>query len=48
MAAADFQIEDGEGRATLRLTGDWSATELGRAIGERAGRMAEGIHRSVC
>ncbi|RZI98380.1 MAG: ABC transporter permease [Brevundimonas sp.] len=30
MAAADFQIEDGEGRATLRLTGDWSATELGR------------------
>ena len=34
MAAADFQIEDGGPgltlRLTLRLTGDWTATELGR------------------
>lgn len=30
MAAADFQIEDGEPGLTLRLTGDWTATELGR------------------
>lgn len=30
MAAADFQIEDGEGQLTLRLTGDWTATSLGR------------------
>lgn len=30
MAAADFQIDDGEGRLTLRLTGDWTATSLGR------------------
>ena len=30
MAAADFQIEDGGPALTLRLTGDWTATELGR------------------
>lgn len=30
MAAADFQIEEGAGRRTLRLSGDWTATELGR------------------
>ena len=30
MAAADFQIEDGGPELTLRLTGDWTATELGR------------------
>ena len=30
MAAAGFQIEDGEPGLTLRLTGDWTATELGR------------------
>lgn len=30
MAAADFQIEDGGAGRTLRLTGDWTATELGR------------------
>ena len=30
MAAADFQIEEGEPGLTLRLTGDWTATELGR------------------
>lgn len=43
MAAADFQIDDGGPGLTLRLTGDWSATELGRvsgrldeALGERA------------
>ena len=30
MAAADFQIEEGEGRLTLRLVGDWTATSLGR------------------
>lgn len=30
MAAADFQIEDGDGRLTLRLIGDWTATSLGR------------------
>jgi phospholipid/cholesterol/gamma-HCH transport system permease protein len=30
MAAADFQIEDGAWGLTLRLTGDWTATELGR------------------
>ena len=30
MAAADFQIEDGDGRVTLRLIGDWTATSLGR------------------
>ena len=31
MAAADFQIEDGGPGLTLRLTGDWTATELGRS-----------------
>lgn len=30
MAGADFQIEDGGPGLTLRLTGDWTATELGR------------------
>ncbi|MDP2212233.1 ABC transporter permease [Phenylobacterium sp.] len=30
MAAADFQIEDGGPELILRLTGDWTATELGR------------------
>lgn len=30
MAAADFEIEDGAWGLTLRLTGDWTATELGR------------------
>lgn len=30
MAAADFQIDDGKPGLTLRLTGDWTATELGR------------------
>lgn len=30
MAAADFQIDDGGPGTTLRLTGDWTATELGR------------------
>ena len=30
MAAADFQIDEGAGRLTLRLTGDWTATSLGR------------------
>ncbi|MDQ3126206.1 MAG: ABC transporter permease [Pseudomonadota bacterium] len=30
MAAADFQIEDGGPGLTLRLTGDWTATELGK------------------
>ena len=30
MAAADFQIDEGGPGLTLRLTGDWTATELGR------------------
>jgi len=30
MAAADFQIDDADDGLTLRLTGDWTATELGR------------------
>ena len=30
MAAADFQIDETDGGATLRLLGDWSSTELGR------------------
>lgn len=30
MAAAGFQIDDGGPELTLRLTGDWTATELGR------------------
>jgi len=33
MAAADFQIDDGGPGLTLRLTGDWAATELGRVSG---------------
>ncbi|WP_420478773.1 MlaE family lipid ABC transporter permease subunit [Brevundimonas sp. FT23028] len=30
MAAADFQIDEGDAGLTLRLTGDWTATQLGR------------------
>lgn len=30
MAEADFQIDEGEPGLTLRLTGDWTATNLGR------------------
>ncbi|NJC41625.1 phospholipid/cholesterol/gamma-HCH transport system permease protein [Brevundimonas alba] len=30
MAAADFEIDEGGGTLTLRLTGDWTATSLGR------------------
>ncbi len=30
MAAADFRIEDGGSGLTLRLSGDWTATQLGR------------------
>ena len=30
MTRADFHIEDSEGAATLRLTGDWTTTSLGR------------------
>ena len=30
MAVADFQIDDGGPGLTLRLSGDWTATELGR------------------
>lgn len=30
MAAADFQIDEADGGVTLRLTGDWTATQLGR------------------
>lgn len=33
MAAADFQLQDGGPGLTLRLTGDWTATELGRISG---------------
>ncbi|MGV8929021.1 MAG: MlaE family lipid ABC transporter permease subunit [Brevundimonas sp.] len=40
MAAADFQIEDGEPGLTLRLTGDWTATELGRI----SHRLDEELH----
>jgi phospholipid/cholesterol/gamma-HCH transport system permease protein len=40
MAAADFQIEDGGPGLTLRLTGDWTATELGRI----SRRLDEGLH----
>lgn len=40
MAAADFQIEDGGPGLTLRLTGDWTATELGRV----SRRLDEELH----
>ncbi|MFN3668323.1 MAG: MlaE family ABC transporter permease [Brevundimonas sp.] len=30
MAAADFEIDDRDATLTLRLSGDWTATELGR------------------
>jgi len=44
MAAADFQIEDGGPGLTLRLTGDWTATELGRI----SSRLDDELHeRSV-
>jgi len=39
MAAADFQIDDGGPGLTLRLTGDWTATELGRI----SRRLDEGL-----
>jgi phospholipid/cholesterol/gamma-HCH transport system permease protein len=39
MAAADFQIDEGAGRLTLRLTGDWTATELGRVSRRLDGRL---------
>src|SRR5690606_23283439 len=37
MAAAGFEIEGGGADLTLRLTGDWTATELGR-ISQRLDR----------
>ena len=40
MAAADFQIDDGKPGLTLRLTGDWTATELGRV----SRRLDEQLH----
>ncbi|MDP3801143.1 ABC transporter permease [Brevundimonas sp.] len=40
MAAADFQIDDGGSALTLRLTGDWTATELGRI----SRRLDEALH----
>lgn len=40
MAAADFQIDDGGPGLTLRLTGDWTATELGRV----SRRLDDGLH----
>ena len=40
MAAADFQLEDGGSGLTLRLTGDWTATELGRI----SRRLDEALH----
>ncbi|MBA4805340.1 MAG: ABC transporter permease [Brevundimonas sp.] len=40
MAAAGFEIEDGGPDLTLRLTGDWTATELGR-ISQRLDRELE-------
>lgn len=43
MAAADFQIEDGGAGLTLRLTGDWTATELGRIS-----RRLDDALRDVC
>lgn len=40
MAAADFRIEDGGSGLTLRLSGDWTATELGRITN----RLDEELH----
>lgn len=40
MAAADFQIDDGGAGLTLRLTGDWTATELGRV----SHRLDDSLH----
>ena len=40
MAVADFHIDDGEPGLTLRLTGDWTATELGRI----SRRLNEELH----
>jgi phospholipid/cholesterol/gamma-HCH transport system permease protein len=40
MAAADFEIKDGDGPLTLRLQGDWTATELGRI----SRRLDEDLH----
>jgi len=41
MAAADFRIDEGEGRLTLRLAGDWTATSLGRI----SRRLDEALHQ---
>ncbi|HZW16163.1 MAG TPA: ABC transporter permease, partial [Brevundimonas sp.] len=41
MAAADFQIDEGEGRLTLRLVGDWTATSLGRI----SRRLDDSLHQ---
>ena len=41
MAAADFQIDEGEGRLTLRLVGDWTATSLGRI----SRRLDDALHQ---
>lgn len=41
MAAADFQIEEGGPGLTLRLTGDWTATQLGRI----SRRLDEALHQ---
>ena len=40
MAAAQFEIDEGGPDLTLRLTGDWTATELGR-ISQRLDRELE-------
>jgi len=41
MAAADFQIDEGEGPLTLRLIGDWTATSLGRI----SRRLDDSLHQ---
>ncbi|HYC73514.1 ABC transporter permease [Brevundimonas sp.] len=41
MAAADFQIDEDEGRLTLRLIGDWTATSLGRI----SRRLDDSLHQ---
>ena len=43
MAAADFQIEDGGPGLILRLTGDWTATELGRI----SRRLDDELHERI-
>ena len=47
MAAADFHIDDGGSGLILRLTGDWTATELGRVSrrldDEMNGRRIEAV-----